>query len=144
MLIVLTSRIPESTDENYRVIHSLPQTTHLVLDRLSRSDVEQLLQSELDIQQIPEVLAETIYRKADGNPLFTEQLIMVIRDRLKEASANGSPPTRFDDLDTKALEFPDTLHGLITGRIDRLPPSPQLTIKVASVIGRRFSYCNRV
>jgi hypothetical protein len=140
MLTILTSRAPESTDDNYRLIHSLSETTRLVLDRLSRDDVAQLLYSALGVEQIPELLAETIHRKADGNPLFTEQLIMVIRDRLKEANANGATPTRFDDLDTTALEFPDTLHGLITGRIDRLPPSPQLTIKVASVIGRRFSY----
>ena len=42
------------------------------------------------------------------------------------------------DLDAQAV--PDTIQGVITSRIDRLPPSQQLTLKVASVIGRLFAY----
>jgi tetratricopeptide (TPR) repeat protein len=37
------------------------------------------------------------------------------------------------------LGFPDTVQGVVTSRIDRLVPSEQLTLKVASVIGRAFS-----
>ena len=140
LLTILTSRSAEINDENYQAIRTLPETTHLVLDRLNRGDIEQLLQNALDVERIPELLTETIHRKADGNPLFAEHLIRFICERLKAAGTAGSTPTRIGELDVAALEFPDTLHGLITGRIDRLPPSPQLTIKVASVIGRRFSY----
>jgi predicted ATPase len=34
--------------------------------------------------------------------------------------------------------IPDTLEGLITQRIDKLDPTAQLTLKVASVVGRAF------
>lgn len=140
LLTILTSRTAELNDENYRAVRELPATTHLVLDRLSRGDIEQLLRSAWDVPDDPKLLAEAIHRKADGNPLFAEHLIIVICERLKAAGAVGSAATRIGELAASALEFPDTLHGLITARIDRLPPSPQLTIKVASVIGRRFSY----
>ncbi|MBE2225223.1 MAG: hypothetical protein IAF02_27045, partial [Anaerolineae bacterium] len=42
--------------------------------------------------------------------------------------------------DFKAINFPDTIQGVITSRIDQLSPAQQLTLKVASVIGRVFAY----
>ena len=38
------------------------------------------------------------------------------------------------------LSLPDTLQAAITNRIDSLDPSQQLTLKVASVIGRIFAF----
>ena len=38
------------------------------------------------------------------------------------------------------LTLPDTLQAAITNRIDSLDPSQQLTLKVASVIGRIFAF----
>lgn len=37
------------------------------------------------------------------------------------------------------LNLPGSLEGVITSRIDRMPPSHQLTLKVASVVGRVFA-----
>ncbi len=41
-------------------------------------------------------------------------------------------------LDAVALGLPDTVHGLVLSRLDRLPDETRLTLKVASVIGRIF------
>ena len=38
-----------------------------------------------------------------------------------------------------ARRVPQTVHGAITSRIDRLTPTQQLTVKVASVIGQVFA-----
>ena len=46
--------------------------------------------------------------------------------------------TGFDGLEVVTL--PDNLQAAITSRIDGLNPSQQLTLKVASVIGRIFAY----
>ena len=35
-------------------------------------------------------------------------------------------------------DIPDTIHGLLLARIDRLPPEIRRTLRVASVIGRQF------
>ena len=40
--------------------------------------------------------------------------------------------------DLRALDVPDSVHGVVAARIDGLAPSEQLTLKVASVIGRLF------
>jgi predicted ATPase len=37
------------------------------------------------------------------------------------------------------VDIPDTLHGLLLARIDRLPAESKRTLRVASVIGRRFA-----
>jgi predicted ATPase len=36
------------------------------------------------------------------------------------------------------LEIPDTLQGVLTARIDRLPEDAKRTLQIASVIGRKF------
>jgi class 3 adenylate cyclase len=38
--------------------------------------------------------------------------------------------------DVSEVDIPDTLHGLLLARIDRLPPEVRRTLRVASVIGR--------
>lgn len=38
------------------------------------------------------------------------------------------------------MTFPDTVQGVVASRIDRLSPAQQLTLKVASVIGRIFAF----
>src|SRR5262249_18568146 len=43
-------------------------------------------------------------------------------------------------VDLRTLPFPDSVQGVVASRIDRLEPSLQLTLKVASVIGRVFAY----
>jgi len=37
-----------------------------------------------------------------------------------------------------SIEIPDTIHGLLLARIDRLPQESRRTLRVASVIGRQF------
>ena len=44
-----------------------------------------------------------------------------------------------DVADVLDRRLPQTVHGAITSRIDRLSPTQQLTVKVASVIGRVFA-----
>ena len=41
--------------------------------------------------------------------------------------------------DIEGVEIPDTIHGLLLARIDRLPEDAKRTLRVASVIGRQFS-----
>ena len=36
------------------------------------------------------------------------------------------------------VDIPETIHGLLLARIDRLPPEIRRTLRVASVIGRQF------
>lgn len=52
---------------------------------------------------------------------------------------NGTCRLTSERGDFNNLEFPNTIEGVITRRIDRLTPQQQLTLKSASVIGRIFA-----
>src|SRR5207248_7019245 len=92
----------------------------------------------LGVRSLPPALAGLIYEKAQGNPYFSEELAYALRDsRLVEVEGEECrlAPGAGDLGD---VAFPDTVQGVVTSRIDRLGPAEQLTLKVASVIGRVF------
>ena len=77
---------------------------------------------------LPEVsgadpVARLILDKAEGNPFFIEELARVVSDR--RAGAGG-------------LDVPDTVHGVLTARIDRLAEIPKRLVQTAAVLGREF------
>ena len=94
----------------------------------------------LGVESLPQQLEKIIQEKAEGNPFFSEEIALAMRDSGIIIIDNGKcrivPGT---DLEL-SKSFPDTLQGVITSRIDRLTASQQLTLKVASVIGRIFSF----
>jgi class 3 adenylate cyclase len=123
----------------YRRLLQAPGTMRLVLDELSPREVEALVCHRLGVTAVPEVVASFVQEKAEGSPLFSEELAYTLRDaglvRLVDGRCELAPGVG----DISSLPFPDTVHGVITSRIDRLTPHQQLTLKVASVIGRVFA-----
>ena len=69
-------------------------------------------------------LASRILDKAEGNPFFLEELARVMTD-------HGGARAE--------IEVPDTVHGVLTARIDRLAELPKRVLQTSSVIGREFS-----
>ena len=69
-------------------------------------------------------LASLILDKAEGNPFFLEELARVVSDH------GGA---------RAAIEVPDTVHGVLTARIDRLSETPKRVLQTGSVVGREFS-----
>jgi tetratricopeptide (TPR) repeat protein len=88
---------------------------------------------------VPEALARLVEDKAEGNPLFTEELTIALRDAGLVRVNDGAVELASEVPDVLARRMPQTVHGAITSRIDRLTPTQQLTVKVASVIGRVFA-----
>jgi class 3 adenylate cyclase/tetratricopeptide (TPR) repeat protein len=123
----------------YRRLLRAPRMERLVLDRLSHEAVEALVGQRLDTASVPEVLARLVEEKAEGNPLFTEELTFALRDAGLVRVVDGRVELVSDVADVLARRLPHTVHGVITSRIDRLSPTQQLTVKVASVIGRVFA-----
>jgi class 3 adenylate cyclase len=147
LLVVVATRPPDAhgalVDDlgwaAYRRLLQAPQTRRLVLDSLPPGDVEALVCQRLGVAAVPEAVAAFIQAKAEGSPLFSEELAYALRDagliRLVDGHCQLAPGVG----DLSSLQLPDTVHGVITSRIDRLTPAQQLTLKVASVIGRVFA-----
>ena len=69
-------------------------------------------------------LARLILDKAEGNPFFLEELARAV-ERARALAAG--------------LPVPDTVHGVLTARIDRLAEDAKRVLQTASVLGREFS-----
>ncbi|HZB59819.1 MAG TPA: AAA family ATPase, partial [Actinomycetota bacterium] len=123
----------------YRRLLRAPNLERLVLDRLPVAAVEALVGQRLGTTAVPEVLTRLVEEKAGGNPLFTEELALALRDAGLVRVVDGRVELFSDIPDVLARRLPLTVHGAITSRIDRLSPTQQLTVKVASVIGRVFA-----
>jgi class 3 adenylate cyclase/tetratricopeptide (TPR) repeat protein len=96
--------------------------TQMSLRPLSSQDSLQVLQSVAAARDLPEPIATKIIDKAEGNPLFLEELARAV------AMTQGG--------DTITFGMPDTIQGVLQARIDRLGEAPKRMLQTASVIGR--------
>ncbi|MEZ4864075.1 MAG: DUF2791 family P-loop domain-containing protein [Caldilineaceae bacterium] len=164
LLLLLVHRPPTREHEPFlQTVAALPDQQHLPLTELSTIGVAALVEQRLQGPITPTALS-LILAQAQGNPFFTEELVDALRDgghlvardgswalsssvtqRLRaggcltwingeEVVPEGAPLSNVD------LGIPSTIQGIILARLDRLPESVKLTVKVASVIGRVFSH----
>ncbi len=109
--------------------------TELHLAPLSDQDSRQLVSNLLEVESLPENLRQVVLAKAEGNPFFVEEVIRMLIDRGEIAQREGHwVVTR----EIQNVDIPDTLQGVLTARIDRLPEEAKRTLQIAAVIGRKF------
>jgi predicted ATPase len=112
-------------------------TLRLRLDALAPEQALMLVCQRLGVPALPAEAAELIREKAHGNPFFSEELAYALRDagliQIDGATCRLAPGA-----DLRALSFPESVQAAIVSRVDRLAPTEQLALKVASVIGRVF------
>ncbi|GAB4444528.1 MAG: adenylate/guanylate cyclase domain-containing protein [Anaerolineae bacterium] len=140
LLLVLITRPRAEVQPELGELLGLPHAQRIWLDGLTEADTTDLMRHCLGVTSLPPELARLIHRRAEGNPFFTEELTYALRDSGLITVANGECRLSPGAGDVQTLRLPDTIQALITSRIDRLTPSQQLTLKVASVIGRAFEY----
>lgn len=106
----------------------------LELGPMDDDDVARLVASALGAPASPG-LVELVRTRGAGHPFSCEQLALALRDAGAARLQGGSWVLEGDGA---ALTLPLHVEGLVTSRLDALPPSAQLTAKVASVVGRSF------
>ena len=97
--------------------------TQLSLRRLAVDESLSIVRSLLPATDVGDPLAQLILDKAEGNPFFLEELARAVSDQGLSAG----------------LPVPDTVHGVLTARIDRLAEEPKRVLQTASVLGREFA-----
>ena len=140
LLLALNTRpIPDPQPVQFKQILDHPQTRLIKLEAMMLDDVEALVCQRLGVKSIPPAIGRLIREKSEGHPFFAEELAYALRDSgillIENHECQVSP--NFSNFEN--LTLPDTLQAAITNRIDSLAPSQQLTLKVASVIGRIFA-----
>jgi class 3 adenylate cyclase/pimeloyl-ACP methyl ester carboxylesterase len=131
VMIILTYRpgyVPSFGSQAY--------ITDIPVQRLRTAQSENLVKSVLSSENIPRQLQELVIKKAEGNPLFIEELCRsLIEDGTLQRSGNGYELKKPLD----KITIPGTIQDVIMARIDRLPVEAKEALQVASVIGREFT-----
>jgi hypothetical protein len=139
LLLVLSTRpLPEEdAPKEFGQLLEDANTTLVDLQSFTTENVAALIRQRLGAQIIPPGLVDLIWEKAAGHPFYSEELLYALRDTGLVRVENGACRLASEQA-LESLSLPDTLQGIVTSRIDRLPPSEKLALKVASVIGREF------
>src|SRR5438128_1289730 len=98
--------------------------TTILLEPLSESDAETLIDNLLVGGDLPEDLRERITSSAEGNPLFVEQMLALIA----QGGGNGNGE----------VAVPPTIQALLATRLEQLPSPERVAAERASVIGKEF------
>jgi class 3 adenylate cyclase/predicted ATPase len=87
---------------------------------------------------LPEAVYQAVLTKGGGNPFFILEVVRALIDSgvLRQDQGDGWQVSR----GLSALDLPDTIHGVILSRFDRLIAVHRRILQVASVIGRIFDY----
>ena len=112
-----------------------PRLTEITLKSLDHKQSQYLVKQIMGIDELPEIITRIVVGKSEGNPYFIEELIrMLINEEVLVRQNERWVLTSQIDPE----KVPDSLQGLISARIDRLPAEARLTLRIASIIGRTF------
>lgn len=140
ILVMVTRPWQNNAPKEYQQIVSCPTTTVVNLSPLEAIDAMALVKQRLGVTTLPPSVMDLIQTKAEGNPFFSEELAYALRDKqlilIQEGVCTLAPNTP----DLQQIAFPSRVEEVIVSRIDLLVPTHQLVLKVASVVGRIFSY----
>ena len=109
--------------------------TTVTLRSLSETDTQAMASQMLGMAQCPAELTAALMEKAEGVPLFIEEVTKAMLDLGVLQRDNGGYRLVRSIAD---VDIPDTIEGIIMARIDRLGESGKRTVQLASVIGRHF------
>lgn len=114
MLLLLTYRSgyrPPWLEKSY--------ATQISLSRLNDQESREVVRAVLQQAETPDSLVGAVLDKAEGNPLFLEELARSV-------------------LEHPDVTVPDTIQGVLMARIDRLPEDHKRLLQTASVLGREL------
>jgi len=133
LLIVGTAR-PELLDGRPTWGGGRRNASLLWLQPLSEEEAGRLFDDAL-AEALPLELRNLVVERAEGNPLFVEELIGTLIDRgnLQQVGDSWQAKRLRSNLD-----IPDSVQAVLAARIDMLPSLEKAALQAASVVGRIF------
>ena len=114
----------------------LPDVILISPGRLSRQNGAEIIAEVAGANTLPKEVADQILDRADGVPLFIEELSKSVVESGLEAGGGYAPKP------ATALVVPTTLQGSLLARLyrlDQIAPTRGVA-QIGSALGRRFSY----
>jgi class 3 adenylate cyclase len=119
-LFVIGTARPELLDRRPEWGGGKLNATTLALTPLDDAGAAQIIRGVLRQTELPADVERELLERAGGNPLYAEQFAQLYADR-------GS-----------TVSMPETIQGIISARLDGLPPEEKRLIQDASVFGKVF------
>ena len=138
-LALNTRPLPDSVALQYRQLQEHPDSYLIKLEAMMLDEVESLVCQRLGVKSVPPLIGRLIREKSEGNPFFAEELAYALRDSGVLVIQDHECRIHSRFMAIEDISLPDSLQAAIINRIDSLNPAQQLTLKVASVIGRIFA-----
>jgi class 3 adenylate cyclase/tetratricopeptide (TPR) repeat protein/ABC-type phosphate transport system ATPase subunit len=104
------------------------------LNLLEPLEVNAMVTNLLQATEMPPELTQLIQEKAEGNPLFVEE---IVRSML-EGGALRKDKQHVRWVGTANVDFPASIQQIVSARFDRLAEPVRRTLQVGAVLGRSF------
>ncbi len=130
LLLLVTYRIGYTTPFGSRSFY-----TTLTLHSFSEAEMLAMVGHVLGIAQCPAEIQTTLMAKAEGVPLFIEEVTKALIDLGVLQSEDGAYRLVKN---LSEVSVPDTIQEIIMARLDRLGDDSKRTVQLAAVIGRQF------
>jgi hypothetical protein len=134
VLIAATAR-PESTDPQLAFAEGIAGASVVPLGPLTDDQSEELVAGLLRGAELPPDLRVRMTERAEGNPLFLEE---IVRRLIDEGVVVRESDRWVARADAHASALPDTVLAVLAARIDALAPLEKRALQEASVVGRSF------
>jgi class 3 adenylate cyclase/tetratricopeptide (TPR) repeat protein len=112
-----------------------PHVTTLTLNRLGPREIAAMIDAVTGNESLPANIRLDIVERADGIPLFIEEMTKAVL----EASGQESAERTVTSIPVPSLAVPASLHASLMARLDRLGSAKEIA-QIGAVIGREFSY----
>ncbi len=110
--------------------------THITLNRLTRNQMNEMVRGMTIDTKLPSELQKEIITRADGIPLFLEELYkMVSESEQVTKTEKGNNGVSFQNIP----DIPMTLKDSLMARLDNIGSSKELA-QLGATLGREFSY----
>jgi class 3 adenylate cyclase/tetratricopeptide (TPR) repeat protein len=109
----------------------------LDLEPLDAGASSELLGNLLHIEDLPESIRAQILERSEGNPFYLEE---VLRSLIDDGQVVHEGEHWRATRSILEATIPDTLAGVLSSRIDRLPDATKRVAQTAAVIGRVFQH----
>ncbi len=132
LLLVATAR-PELFERQATFAAGLPNVNRINLARLSDEETGRLVAGRLGAA-VPPGLQAPILERAEGNPLYAEEFVRLLRDRDLLVETDGTVSLR----PGAEVPLPDSIGALIAARLDTLTADRKAMLADAAVVGKVF------
>jgi class 3 adenylate cyclase/tetratricopeptide (TPR) repeat protein len=134
-LYILCLARPELRDHRSGWGGGLMNAGAIRLEPLGDDETRRLISALLAIEDLPETVRDNVVSRAQGNPLYVEEILRMFIDSghiQERAGLWVAGP------DVAEISVPTTLQVLLTARLDQLPAPIKAALHRAAVVGKVF------